>query len=996
MVFKGSGTKNQDSKPQAEASELADILHQQMGAVVVVNADNKVEYLNPAAAKLLKKRPKKILGQNYPYPLEDGNLPDVDVEAKIDKGKWNGDDASIVYLKSLKGGQAAFHIEWRIESAEAKAREAEEKIKALEAKLAEAPAAVAAPAEGGPDAAELRKHIEQLQQQIDQLHDENDSVNTRLEETEALLETAERKIDEAETRTSMESHQMSTELQDALAQSRELEEQLREAEERIREAEDRIQMAEEQSEEAEERAYAAEGLLAEAEQRASEAEQKLEEQQPAEGGEDERLQNLQQQIENLQAQLAESQQQAEQVRQQSDEVRQKLAEAEKAAEEAQSRTKSLEQQLQGAGTGSQEAEELKAQLTEQSQLIEELQIQADAATVLEEELEELRTSLEELENLRAQVDQLEALDSEIAILKEAASVSESLQQEVEDLTAALEESENRADQALRELDEARNQPQVDPEVEERVKELEAELNLTQSQLKRAEEMLGDQDNVVKLERKLEGALRRAAELEEELSERQSLIDEIKLASVARIEELETALERARTGLSSEGGEGGAVDPETERLAFQDPLTGLPNVNIIRRYLDFMLKQAERYQRSTALLAIDLDRFKMVNDALGFKVGDELLCLVAERLSSVVRGSDVLGRRGEDEFIILLSELSGQEEATSMASAVANRVYEVLRPPFVVGDQKVHIGASIGVSIYPSDSKTAEQMLEHADESMHRAKELGRGRFQFFTPELQNRHDVRTRLDGELRRGLEGNQFQLVYQPIFNLGTGRMAGVESLVRWKHSTQGIIGPDEFLQAAEETGLIVPIGRWAIFNAVAQAQRWQSEGLDLFVSINISKRQLLQADLSQVFLDAVSQTQCNPALICIELTEELARIDTARVQEQLKEMRAAGLRFAIDNFGTGHSSLETLNHEHYAQVKVDRRFTVGVPEDKKATNVVLAALALARNLQMTPVVVGIENKQQKNLMMKLDCELGQGNFLSEPLEAQMISQIADRVFS
>lgn len=962
---KGGGSGGADLAPVVNASgeELSTLLERQPGAIVVVGGEGETLYLNSAAAKLLKKRANQLLNAPFPFPLEEGAMQDLDVDMKLDEVVWAGSQAQVVFLRPLKVSQAPFHIEWRIESALERAREAEARLKALEGarpapdeslqdrlglleeQLAEASAEVAL----------LKESKSELEQQLalqEAMQAKVARAEERVTELEGLLEAAEQRADEALAQATDASHESVDRLQEALRSLEEMETQLRDTEERAREAEERIASAEEQAEEAEERAYETEGLLEAAERRAEEAEARLAELQEAGGEEGE-----------------------------SELLREELQQAREDLEE-------LREMFEAAQVKAAEAEELDDLRTE----LESARTRAERVADLETELEELRESLEatleraeEAERQLARTEQAGEDSDEVAELKEKLDDAE---KRVKKAGVRFREAEARARRAEEDLEKLRGQSgegASDTALQE-------ELERVRAQLEKARELAGGGD-VEKLERQLEGALARAAESEERLVEAQSLIDQLKQVSSARIAELEAQLQSVA---GDESPLPSGADPETERLAFQDDLTGLPNVNIIKRYLDFMLKQAERYSRACALLSIDVDRFKLVNDALGFKIGDELLRLVAERLTAVVRGSDVLGRRGEDEFIILLSELSGQEEATSMAAAVARRVYEVLRAPFTVGDQKIHIGVSVGISLYPTDSRSAQQMLEHADTSMYRAKELGRGRYQFYTPELQARHESRLKLDVELREGVERGEFRVVYQPIFNLGTGQMVGVESLLRWAHPTRGVLAPADFLEECEETGLIVPIGRMAILNAVEQAKRWELEGLNLFVTINLSRRQLLQADLSATLLQAVQATGANPASLVLEIGEDVTQFDTPRVQENLDELRRAGLSLAIDRFGTGYSSLERLHADHSTLLKIDRKFVAGVPEDERSTQILLAALSLARNLKMRAVVVGIENRAQKQLLMRLECEFGQGNFLSEPADADTISQIADRVFS
>lgn len=1096
MVLKRSGG-GKAPKPEARPEELADVLHAQLGALVIVDENKVVAYANPAAVRLLKSKPQKLIGQPAPFELEEGNLRDVDAEIKLKEAVWNESPATLVFINSLKNTQAAFHIEWRIESAEERAREAEEKIAELEQRLAELGGGDAPAPEAAVEASEeleaaraeiasLQERLTEAQSAVEELTRIRDEVQTeleqlrvtvaetesqeggvsqedydrikrelevnleRLDETEKLLEQAEQKAVDYDQNASLETHQISTELQDALAQSRDLESQIRDLEERLRDTDERVQLAEEQAEEAEMRAYEAEGLLNEAESRVEEAEGRAQDA-------DVRAQEAEGLLEDAENRVQDAQDRAEAAEARLGEVEQKLQDAEQKLEQAdqqqeaapdpglQEEVDRLKEELEAKGAQILELEgrlkeaeasglsvdDLESALAkleeDNARLVEELEERNAELEASLEAIESLKADNEETENLKAQLEQFHELEADFQAIKEAAiaaaeleqeveelraavkeheSARSDLEQEIEDLQAALEDSESELEKAgpdedtvsrLKEMSaeyaELRSaQKQTEAELNGKIEELESELSRARSQLEKAQELLGDQDNAMRLERALEVSRERLQEIEDKLNEKESELLEVKRAQVSELEELEARLEQAESQRGAGGG--GGSDPETERLAFQDALTGLPNVNIIKRYLDYMLNQAEGNQSSIALLLIDLDKFKQVNDALGSKIGDELLCLVAERFSTVVSSNDVLGRSCEDQFIILLSGLGQEEEATEKARVMARKVQDVLKPPFAVGDQKIPVGCSIGVSIYPSDSKNAADMLSHATDAMQRAKDLGRSQSHFYSAELKEHHDLRGGLEVEIRRGLEQREFQLVYQPVYDLNTGRIAGVESLVRWKHPERGVIGPEAFLQAAEETGLITAIGRWAIPVAIKQAAAWEKEGLSIFTSINLSKRQMLQADTAAQIMATIQAEGVNPSSLVLELSEDLGRLDIPRVSEQLENLRKVGVKFALDNFGTGHSSVERLSGGSFTIVKIDRQFTKGIPSDERATRVVVASIALAQRLGMLPVVVGVETQQQKNFLAKLHCDMGQGNLLSEPLTAATVTQVADRV--
>ena len=492
----------------------------------------------------------------------------------------------------------------------------------------------------------------------------------------------------------------------------------------------------------------------------------------------------------------------------------------------------------------------------------------------------------------------------------------------------------------------------------------------------------------KLGRKLEGALRRAEEAEERLQEERRLLNELRETSEQRISELEE-----RGAVTSDPSQAESVNPETERLAFQDSLTGLPNRNILHRYLGFMLKQATRYERYTALLRIDCDRFKSISDTFGEEVGDRLIRLVGERLSAVVRNADVLGRFGEDEFVILLSELTDQKEASVVTASVIKRIYQMLRKPFSVEEQSISVEVSIGVSLYPLDAANGEQMFQHSAEALKRAKENGRGQAQYYTPEVQASHVARNTRDAELKVGLERGEFGLLYQPIFDLSNGQVVGVEALIRWNHPRLGSIGPDEFLKVAEESGIIVLIGNWALRSALHKAAEWQQQGLGLFVSLNLSRRQLLQADLMPTIHTALTEYRCSPDRVLLEITEELTGPELARLDDTLQSLQQLGVRLAVDNFGTSASSLKELRRGPFKVLKIDRRFVRGVPENTENAGIVLSALTLGHHLERITVAVGVETETERAWLAKMGCRFAQGNLLSEPLSPELVSEIVKR---
>ena len=1035
----------------AQSAELISVLEQLPEGVFVVDADSRVVFANKPGMRLVKLKPKKTLGVTFPFDIEDGPMRDFDVEMTVKGITWGGRDASLIHLKSLKSA-GAFHLEWKLEAALEKARSVE--ILLDELKSREGMDAVPSAPEANPELetelqiqrdklALARERETALSEKIavhdSVLEEQRREFEDRLAELESLLELAETRADEIQSDIAIDDHQAVTELQNAVKQAREAEEQIRHLELELEQARDRIRVAEEQAEVAEERAYTLEtevsnlGSQEDWDAKELEWQDKLKEIEEESFAWKTQAEELTTEVEKLQQELAETTQlhgdyqvqATTDLEERSSEIEalqatistqnelntaltgdleareQKIVELETRIEEknseleakfgdsdsralelskvrdelAEAKQELAEEATKLAAASLANAEitaklesltyDLKVRAEESDELAEQLRVETEQ---FEESTEQLRAENEQLtETLREQTEELESL-------REIASDAESLVEEFTELKCANEELSSQAEEfesTQREL--------------ERVKK---ELQKLENHLEEAQAQAQKGDKVDKLGRKLEGALRRAEEAEERLQEERRLLNELRETSEQRISELEE-----RGAVTSDPSQAESVNPETERLAFQDSLTGLPNRNILHRYLGFMLKQATRYERYTALLRIDCDRFKSISDTFGEEVGDRLIRLVGERLSAVVRNADVLGRFGEDEFVILLSELTDQKEASVVTASVIKRIYQMLRKPFSVEEQSISVEVSIGVSLYPLDAANGEQMFQHSAEALKRAKENGRGQAQYYTPEVQASHVARNTRDAELKVGLERGEFGLLYQPIFDLSNGQVVGVEALIRWNHPRLGSIGPDEFLKVAEESGIIVLIGNWALRSALHKAAEWQQQGLGLFVSLNLSRRQLLQADLMPTIHTALTEYRCSPDRVLLEITEELTGPELARLDDTLQSLQQLGVRLAVDNFGTSASSLKELRRGPFKVLKIDRRFVRGVPENTENAGIVLSALTLGHHLERITVAVGVETETERAWLAKMGCRFAQGNLLSEPLSPELVSEIVKR---
>ncbi|MFQ3663009.1 MAG: EAL domain-containing protein [Chloroflexaceae bacterium] len=422
-----------------------------------------------------------------------------------------------------------------------------------------------------------------------------------------------------------------------------------------------------------------------------------------------------------------------------------------------------------------------------------------------------------------------------------------------------------------------------------------------------------------------------------------------------------------------------------QLAFQahhDPLTGLPNRALFEDRLRQALEVARRSRHKVAVLFIDLDRFKQINDTLGHSVGDVLLVQLARRLEGCVRASDTLARRGGDEFMLVLPEIT----ETSQVSHVADRLHEMLRMPFLVNGQELFLSASIGASIFPDDGEDADALQRNADVAMYRAKATLRNSFQFFDARTNQMALERLQLESRLRRALERDEFVLFYQPKVDRA-GRLSGAEALIRWQHPNLGTIPPAQFIPLAEELGLIVPIGEWCLRQVSRQLGEWKRQGLPLVpVAVNISAVQFAQPSFLPMVAATIADSGLDPALLELELTESMLLGDLEPLLRQLHDLRALGLTLALDDFGTGYSSLAYLQRLPLTTLKVDRTFVAELETTagSDSRGIVNAIIALGRSLNLRLVAEGVETELQHRFLLDAGCDLFQGFLFSPPLPA------------
>ena len=423
-------------------------------------------------------------------------------------------------------------------------------------------------------------------------------------------------------------------------------------------------------------------------------------------------------------------------------------------------------------------------------------------------------------------------------------------------------------------------------------------------------------------------------------------------------------------------------------AFHDPLTGLANRALFRDRVMHALERAQRRQQPVTALFLDLDNFKAVNDSLGHAAGDQLLVAVAERLLHSTRGADSVARLGGDEFAILLEHARADQEART----VVERVTRALLRPFSLEGKEVFVGASIGIA-GAANGDGPDELLRNADVAMYRAKAAGKGGYVLFEPAMHSAAVERLELEAEFHWALERGELMLHYQPVAALGTGQITGVEALVRWNHPRQGLIPPAAFIPLAEETGLIVPLGRWVLREACRQAARWQwgmPGEAPLTVSVNISGRHLQDAGLVEDVAAALRESGLTPASLTVEITESVLMQNTEATLVRLHELKALGVRLAIDDFGTGYSSLSYLQRFPVDILKIDKSFIDGVERGRNDDALARTIIALGQMLSLRTIAEGIEEGDQVRRLQDLGCELGQGYFFAKPLPAEELDAL------
>jgi diguanylate cyclase (GGDEF)-like protein/PAS domain S-box-containing protein len=429
--------------------------------------------------------------------------------------------------------------------------------------------------------------------------------------------------------------------------------------------------------------------------------------------------------------------------------------------------------------------------------------------------------------------------------------------------------------------------------------------------------------------------------------------------------------------------------QLHELVNHDPLTGLPNRRLLNELLEHAIKRAEREQRQIALLFIDLDRFKAINDGLGHQVGDKLLYEVSKRISQSVRESDVVARLAGDEFLVMMDMISNQEDAEK----IAKKIIKMLQTEFNIDNHEIFISASIGISIFPKDGNDVDSTIKAADMAMYQVKNKGKNNHCFYSAELSKDVVERFTLENQLRRALERNQFEVYYQPQVSLINGDIIGAEALIRWNHPELGLVSPAKFIPVAEETGLIIPIGEWVLRQAALQAKQWiKPDNTMQWVSVNVSGVQVMRSSFADTVYGVLVETDCSPNILELEITESTVMQNTEYVIDTFNRIKQMGVRLAIDDFGTGYSSLSNLKRLPLDKIKIDQSFVRGLPDDLDDAAITNAIYAMARSLGFAVIAEGVETIAHADFLKDMGCEEAQGYLYSKPITTADFTKLLD----
>lgn len=429
-----------------------------------------------------------------------------------------------------------------------------------------------------------------------------------------------------------------------------------------------------------------------------------------------------------------------------------------------------------------------------------------------------------------------------------------------------------------------------------------------------------------------------------------------------------------------------AERKVQLLAYRDSLTGLPNRLLFADRLEQAVMRSERSRTSMALMLVDIDDFKLVNDSFGHEAGDKLIKAVGDLISKSLRRADTIARLGGDEFAVIIEGIDGPEDAIS----IADNLTTILEHNVRLDDQETYTSASIGIAVFPGDGNDARSLLKNADTAMFRAKENGRHCFQFYKPEMSVSAMERLDLENSLKAAFENDEFLVHYQPVIDIHKNEVVGVEALLRWQHPDKGMIQPSDFVSTVEDCGLIVALGEWLIFSVCKQIKVWHDAGLEnQCVSINLAPRQFKEQDLVALFSQAMAENSLEGSSLSVEVTERTLIDNIGEVESTLKKLRGMGMTIALDDFGTGYASLAYLKEFPVDVVKIDRAFVAGIPDNEEDSSIVDAIAGLTRGLKLSLHAEGVENERQLNVLKSLGCQFGQGYYWSKPLPGDEYEQ-------
>ncbi len=429
-----------------------------------------------------------------------------------------------------------------------------------------------------------------------------------------------------------------------------------------------------------------------------------------------------------------------------------------------------------------------------------------------------------------------------------------------------------------------------------------------------------------------------------------------------------------------------AERKVQLLAYRDSLTNLPNRLLFADRLEQAIVRSERSRTSMALMLVDIDDFKLVNDSFGHDAGDKLIKAVGDLIAKSLRRADTIARLGGDEFAVIIEGIDGPEDAIS----IADNLTTILEHNVRLDDQETYTSASIGIAVYPEDGKDARTLLKNADTAMFRAKENGRHCFQFYKPEMSVNAMERLDLENNLKAAFEDDEYLIHYQPVIDIHKNEIVGVEALLRWHHPEKGMIQPADFVSVVEDCGLIVALGEWMIFSICKQISLWQESGLKhQQVSINLAPRQFKEQDLVAVFTQAIAENNIDASSLSVEVTERTLIDNIGEVEGTLKKLRAMGMQVMLDDFGTGYASLAYLKDFPVDVVKIDRVFVTGIPDSKEDSAIVEAIAGLTRGLKLRLLAEGVENDRQLDMLKSVGCQFAQGYYWSKPLPGDEYEQ-------